>query len=107
MKTGPPRLLREDIVEKTIEKLEAGIYNSVLHAACSLADEWRVSRSTLYREITRRREERGGKRITRKKPAKRRTDANQPRVYDLHLGFVSAYDSVPIMDMAHGDGSME
>ena len=101
--TGPPRLLPEEVVEDTIKKLTAGVYNSVRHAADSLADEWRVCRRTLHREITTRREARGGKKITRKKPAKRRTDANQPRVYDMHLGFIPVYDKIAKELMSHGD----
>ena len=77
--------------------------NSVRHAADSLADEWRVCRRTLHREITERREARGGKKITRKKPAKRGTDANQPRVYDMHFGFIPPYDKLRMELMSHGD----
>lgn len=97
--SGPPRLMSIETVEEICDKLKSGAYDSIQTAAISYG----VSRRTLDRELKERRKERGLKRLTRKKPAKRRTDVNQPRVYDMQMGFIPAYDKISVELMAHGD----
>ena len=99
LKTGPPRLLPVETVEEIAGKLKAGAFDSILMAANSYG----ISRQTLDRELKYRRKERGLKPLSRKKPAKRRTDMNQPRVYDMQMGFIPAYDKIDQQLMSHAD----
>ena len=41
--------------------------------------------------------------MSRKRGASKRTDGNQPRVFDMQLSFAAAYDKLEMAEMSHGD----
>ena len=89
--SGPPRLMSIETIEEICDKLKSGAYDSIQTAAISYG----VSRQTLDRELKERRRERGLKRLSRKKPAKRRTVLTHGPPFSLLLRVVPIQTRTP------------
>ncbi len=99
VKPGPEKTLNhEQLLKLRKDMLDKKYPNQMI-----AAEAYGVKQKTVSRCLTEYSKDAGLLPIRRKRGASRRTDSNQPQIYDTGLGFINTFDAITPESKAFGD----